>query len=160
MENHGLAGSALPWGMGNTYAIMALRRKRAYLAGEIEAAERTTSKQRETLATLDATIRLFEPTSNPELIAAIRPTSRGTLFRHGEQMRLCLDALREADGPISARAITLHAMEAKGLPTDNPRIVTAVTQQARVALHRLEAKGIARRIICEPDTWWELVGAV
>ena len=43
--------------MRDTYAILALRRKRAYLAGEIAKAERVIAKQRETLASLDTTWR-------------------------------------------------------------------------------------------------------
>jgi hypothetical protein len=145
--------------MGDTYAIMALHRKRAHLAGEIEAAERTIVGLRKTLATLDATIRLFEPTSNPELIPAIRPTRRGLFFRHGEQMRLCVSALREAQGPLSARQVAVYAMQAKGLPLDNGPILASITVQLRVALHRLKAKGIVQEIISRPETWWELDGA-
>jgi hypothetical protein len=44
------------------------------------------------LKNLDATIQIFQPTSNPELIPAIRPTRRGLFFRNGEQMRLFLAA--------------------------------------------------------------------
>ncbi len=51
--------------MRDTYAILALRRKRAYLAGEIAKAERLIAQQRDTLAALDATIQLCEPTTNP-----------------------------------------------------------------------------------------------
>ena len=76
--------------MGDTYAILALRRKRAHLAGKIEAAECAIARDRAALAALDATIHLFEPETNPELIPAIRPTRHGLFFRHGEQTRLCL----------------------------------------------------------------------
>jgi hypothetical protein len=57
------------------YAIAALRHKRARLAGEIEAAERASVKQRETLATVDATPRLFHPDADPAPITSIRPIS-------------------------------------------------------------------------------------
>jgi hypothetical protein len=142
--------------MGDTYAILALRRKRAYLAGEIAATERAVASKRETLAMLDATIRLFEPTGNPELIPAIRPTRRGLFFRHGEQTRLCVAALREADGPRSARQVAAYAMLAKGLPVDNAPILASITVQVRVALGRLEAKGMVVKIISAPDAWWTL----
>ena len=142
--------------MGDTYAIMALRRKRARLAGEIEADERAIARKRETLATLDATIRLFDPGANTELIPSIRPTRRGLFFRNGEQMRLCVRALREAKQPLSARQVGVRALLAKGLPADNEKIVNSIRVQVRMALGRLEAKGIVRRIISQPDTWWEL----
>jgi len=142
--------------MRDTYAILALRRKRAYLAGEIAQAEHRLANKRKVLATLDATIQLFEPTTNPELIPAIRPTRHGLFFRHGEQTRLCISALREANRPLSARQVAGYAMLAKGLPTDNAPILAAITVQVRVALGRLQAKGVVVKIICRPDAWWEL----
>ncbi len=143
--------------MRDTYTILALRRKRAYLAGEIGKAGRLIAKQRETLAALDATIHLFEPTTKPELIPAIRPTWRGLFFRQGEQTRFCVSALREAERPLSARRVVVYAMEAKGLPTDNAPIVAKITVQVRVALGRLEAEGMVVKIIRAPDAWWALV---
>jgi hypothetical protein len=142
--------------MRDTFAIMALRRKRAYLAGEIARAEQVLAKQREALAALDATIQLFAPTTNPDLIPAIRPTRRGLFFRHGEQTRFCVSALREAERPLSARQVAVYAMQAKGLPTDNAPILASITVQVRVALGRLEGKGMIRKIISRPDAWWEL----
>jgi len=62
---------------GDTYAIIALRRKRAHLAGEIEAAQRALMKQRHALSMLDAVLNIFEPATNPELIPPIRPVKRG-----------------------------------------------------------------------------------
>ena len=74
------------------------------VGSEITHAERQlVADKGKVLATLDATIHLFAPATNPELIRAVRPTRRGLLFRLGEQMRLCLDALREAGVPMSAR---------------------------------------------------------
>jgi hypothetical protein len=73
--------------MRDAYAILALRRKRAYLPGEIAQAERHLAGKYTALKNLDATIQLFQPTTNPELTPAIRPTRRGLFFRQGEQMR-------------------------------------------------------------------------
>ena len=136
---------------------MALRRKRAYLAGEIAQAERQLADKYRTLKTLDATIQLFAHATNPELIPAIRPTRRGLFFREGEQMRLCITALRETGQPMSARQVAEHAMRAKGLPTDNAPILRSIAVQVRVALGRLEGKGMVVRIVSAPDAWWALV---
>jgi hypothetical protein len=92
--------------MADTHAIYSLRWKRAHMAGEIEAAQRAIAKQRVTLATLHAVIRMFEPTTNPELIPAIRPVRvRDPLFWRGEATRLVLVALREAEKPVQVRYI-------------------------------------------------------
>jgi len=144
--------------MGDQFAIFALRRKRARLAGEIDAAQRALAKQREKLATLDAVIRMFEPTSNPELIAPIRPArGRCVFFRHGEQMRLAVSALRDAGKPVSCRYVAEFAMAAKGL---NPEGVVQerIIEGVRAALERLGRRGLARKIVEWPETWWELEG--
>ena len=52
--------------MRDTYAILALRGKRAYLAGEIAKAEQVLAVQRKVLATVDATIQ-----RNPSYSAGI-----------------------------------------------------------------------------------------
>lgn len=143
--------------MGDTFAILALRRKRARLAGEIEAIERTITPLRLALPQLDAVIRLFEPKSNPELIPAIRPTRHGLFFRRGEQARLILSALRDAGKPVRAPWVAEHTMLVKGIPVDDAEVRTAIATQTRVALARLEKRGSVRRIIQAPETWWELM---
>ena len=143
--------------MGTYYAIMQLREKRARLAGQIEKAERALDATRRDLANLDAVIRLFEPKANPELIPSIRPVSRRNLFfRHGEQMRLACDMLRDAEKPMRCRSIAEGVMMRKGLPTEDPTLVQTISLQVRVALFRLEARGLARRIVKAPEAWWEL----
>jgi hypothetical protein len=141
----------------DTFLILGLRRKRARLAGEIAAAEQRLAPVREALTQVDALIRLFEG-SNPELIPPIRPTPRCLFFRHGEQQRLCVAALREAGRPLPTRKVTDYVMLAKGLPSGNAAVREKVAQQTRTALVRLEKRGKVRRVVCEPEMWWELVG--
>ncbi len=136
--------------------MSALHRKRAYLGGEIQAAETALNTQRDTLSTLDAVIRRCKPDSDPELIPASRPSSwRCMFFRHDEQRRVCLDALRDAKEPMSARNVAEYAMAAKGLDVE-PRVRAKITEKVRQTLHGLAAKGIVRKLIGWPDTWWEL----
>jgi hypothetical protein len=144
--------------MPDTFAILGLRRKRARIAGEIAQAERRIEPLREALAHLDAVLRIFDATSNPELIPAIRPTTRGAFFRRGEQMRLCLEALREAKGPLRARSVAEYAMLEKGLPVDDRRVCEGIADQVRIALTRLERRGVVRKVMVAPEVWWELVG--
>jgi hypothetical protein len=145
--------------MPDTFVVSGLRRKRAHLAGEIELAQRLIDKQRGTLATLDAVIRLFEPQSNPELIASIRPAGQRCLFfRRGEQTRLCVSALREAGKPVTTRQVADYAMAAKGLDPE-PRVRERIIEHVRGTLTRLADKGVTRKIVERPDVWWELVGS-
>ena len=142
-----------PAGMRNTYAILALRRKRAHLAGEIEAAERAIARQRASLANLDAALLLFDAERDPTLIPSVRPIRIRLYFRHGEQIRLCLEAVREADAPLETRQVAAFAMRAKGLDTGDLELLAAIVVQVRVALHRLAAKGLIFRIGGKHCVW-------
>jgi hypothetical protein len=144
--------------MRYTYAISALRDKRARLAGAIEVAERALVKQREELATLDATLRLFHPDADPNHVTPIRPMVRLTMFRHGEQRRLCQEAIRDAGTPIPTRLVCEYLMRAKGVDIADRPLRREILEHTRKALMRLEARGVVRRVITEPEVWWELVG--
>ena len=62
--------------MRYTFAISALRDKRARLLGEIESLERKAAKLRQDMANIDATLRLFHPDADPSHITPIRPRWR------------------------------------------------------------------------------------
>ena len=146
------------WGMGTYYAIIQLREKRARLAGDIAKAERVLAANQRNLANLDAVIRLFDPETNPELIPSIRPVSRRSLFfKHGEQQRLVCNVLRVAGKPMRCRTVAEDVMLRKGMPVENEALVQSVSLQVRVALFRLEERGITRRIVKAPETWWEMM---
>ena len=143
--------------MGTTFVISGLRRKRAHLAGEIEAEERHQAERREALAALDAVLRMFEPQSNPDMIASIRPcTRRNLFFRRGEQSRLCIAALRDASGPVSCRQVVDYCLAAKGLHDLEPQVRAQMTEHIRATLVRLAERGVVRKIVERPETWWEL----
>jgi len=48
-------------------------------------------------------------------------------------------------------------MAAKGLPVDDADLRGRVSEQVRIALARLKRRGVVRRVMREPDVWWELV---
>jgi len=140
------------------YAISALRDKRARLLGEIESLERQAARLRHDMANIDATLRLFHPDADPSHITPIRPRWRGVYFRMGERARLCLEALRDAGGPLRQGGVAEYVMRAKGMdPADRPLQATIVNNVG-VSLFRLAKIGTVRRVIVEPEVWWELVG--
>jgi hypothetical protein len=140
--------------MGTAILLFGLKNKRARMAGEIEAEERRQAKRREALETLDAVIRMFEPQSNPELIAPIRPYSVSNLyFKRGEQMRLCIAAMREANNPISCRQIVDFCLAAKALSGIDSKVRAQITEHVRAALVRLAERGLVRKIVERPETW-------
>jgi hypothetical protein len=143
--------------MAESHVISALKTKRARLAGEIIQAQEIVARRTKELLAIDAVILLFSPDCDPDMIAPIRPTSHGLFFRYRELGRLCLDAMRKAGRPVTLGWIADVAMAAKGLPDDN-RLRKHVMDTARQALARMEHRGMVRKIIAEPEVWWELVG--
>jgi hypothetical protein len=128
--------------MGDQVTIAGLRRKRGHLAGEIEAAERAITRQRALLANLDAVLLLFDTTGDPSLIPSVRPVKRGTVFRHGEMIRLVLTTMRNSGKPLSVKTVTEVVAAGRGLdPRDCPlRLI--LERQVRDALMRMTRKGV------------------
>jgi hypothetical protein len=142
--------------MGIAFVISGLRRKPAHLAGQIEAEETRQAERREGLTTLDAVIRLFEPQSNPELIAPVRPctTVRNLFFRRGEQMRLCIQALREAAKPIPCRQVVDFCVAAKGPhDLDSIRCHEKFPKTKTRSNSEVATKPAGKRC-CEKDSAW------
>jgi hypothetical protein len=143
-------------GMGDTFVISGLRNKRARIAGEIAAAQRALDQRRAELAQLDAAIRMFTPDCNPDMIPPIRPGSHGLFFSYGELPRMCLGILREAKGPMRFDHIVDRVILAKGIEPDG-HLRRHIRDTTRGALIRMAARRRVRRVLDEPDVWWELV---
>ena len=82
----------------NTYAIPALKEKRAAIAGRVNSLKKQISRHHKELPNLDATIALFEPSYKIGSIKPKRTQKRSKLFKLGELGRLIIDALRRAEG--------------------------------------------------------------
>jgi hypothetical protein len=101
------------------FAISALARKRAELAGEIQAAEVRLRELRASLAHVDATIRLFDPAYPIAQIAPKKPQpERPVLFERGELGRTILDILRTATEPRTVAQIAGEVMGRLGMAED------------------------------------------
>ena len=157
--HHGVGDSPRAWayhtGMGDTFAISALRRKRARIAGEIIAAERAIAQRREELMMIDAVLLMFSPDCHPDMIPPIRPGSHGLFFKYRELPRLCLDILREARVPVRFDHLVARVIAARGIEPDG-HLRRHIADTTRAALLRMTRRGIVRRLVNEPDTWWEL----
>ena len=107
-------------------AVNALRRMRARIAGEIEMHTREISRLRVELVHLDATLRLFDPATNPNDIPATRRYPRRTeWFARGEVTRRLYETLR-IDGVIWPREVARRAMADKNIPETDKRIAQEI----------------------------------
>jgi hypothetical protein len=106
----------LPLPDNQPVAVNALRNKRAEIAGMIAMYEREVDRLRAELVHVDATLRLFDPGTDPADIAALRRFPRRTeYFARGEVTKRVYDALRAAP-EIRAQDIADQAMRDKGMP--------------------------------------------
>ena len=143
--------------MAEPHVISGLKAKRARIAGEIIQAQEIVARRTEQLLAIDAVLRIFTPGTDPNMIAPIRPSTRGLFFQYRELGRICLDVLREAKGPVTLDHIASVAMEIKGFPDDR-RLRRQIGDTARQSLMRMAREGKVRAVVKHPDTWWELVG--
>lgn len=127
---------------GSRYALAALKDKRASIASDIVECESRLRHLKEALVHVDATLLLLDPELEPGSIPTKRPTRRVKLFRQDQLGRLILDALREADGPMSAPAVTAAVVEAGGY---GDGALKAVAPRVRGNLAYLERRGMVRK---------------
>ena len=112
----------------NTYAIPALKEKRAAIAGRILSLKKQISRHHKELASLDATITLFEPTYKIGSIKPKRSQRRSKLFKLGELGRLCIDALRRAETQLSTAEIVSAVSSAIGQGKPSEAVLRATVR--------------------------------
>jgi hypothetical protein len=139
---------------GNRYALSALKNKRAALAAESVQLERQLRHRRESLAHVDACLRLLDPTLRVESIPNKRLPKHINLFRQGELGRLILGTLREADGkPLSPPEIVAAIMRKGGIDSDARNVLRV---RVRSNLGYLERRGKVTKLGERKDAKWKL----
>ena len=98
----------------NTYAIPALKEKRAAIAGRIISLKKQLARHKRELVSLDATIHLFDPSYKVGSVKPKRPKNQAQLFKMGQLGRIIIDTLRRADGPLSSNEVVIAVAEAAG----------------------------------------------
>src|SRR4051812_13956555 len=94
----------------NEFVVSGLVKRRAALAGEIEAMHETLRKMVADLENLDATIVQFDPTFKVESIKpkGFRPPSDWS--NRGQMSRIVLNTLRMASEPLTSREIAMQML--------------------------------------------------
>ncbi len=129
--------------MENQHVLSGLIRKRAEVAGELEAAQNRVRQLIIDIDNVDATIRLFQPDID---LAEIRPKPlppRHAAFK-GEISRLIMNVLRETGLALTTKDITLRVMADRGLNVSDPRLARTVQKRVGAALRHLRTRGTVR----------------
>lgn len=123
--------------------LSGLVRKRAELAGEVDALRARLAAIAADIGHLDATIRLFDPDYD---LASIRPKRpRGPdVARPGEMSRFVLGVLRDATEPVPTPVIAARLMAERGTDGQDRKLVRNVTKRVCMALRHQERRGAVR----------------
>jgi hypothetical protein len=127
--------------MGDIILLQNLRRKRAYLQGQIEAKECQLGCLREDLETIDRMLRLLDAGSDPTAIKGVRRYLRLDGFSQGDITRLTFEALRDAKEPMAMPELATAIGNRKGW-SDCPEL----RSRLRSTLGRLVKEGRLKKI--------------
>ena len=117
---------------GDTFAIGALVRKRAELAGLIELRRAELDTLTANLGHLDATLRLFDSEIRLDAIRPKAPRPAADPGRPEITTRMVLDVLRRAGEPLSAKEIAARLLAEMGVAGD-AKLVRDTAESVRKA---------------------------
>lgn len=129
--------------MTEPHVLSGLVRKRAELAGEIEALHKRMSQMIADLSNLDATILLFDPDYEIEGIKPKQFRPPDDWSKRGEMARAVLAVLRRADKPMMCREIAQQIMIERGLDGKDERLLNLMRQRVATALRHQRNIGTA-----------------
>ncbi|MBV9814027.1 MAG: hypothetical protein JO326_14860 [Acetobacteraceae bacterium] len=127
--------------MEHEHVVSGLLRKRAELAGELEALQARAGELIASLDGLDTAIRLFAPDAELDAVGPKRPAVLHAAMP-GQTSRAVLEALRDAAQPFTTRELTLHAMAGRGLDADDHALFLTVQKRALASLRNLRMRGL------------------
>jgi hypothetical protein len=137
-------------------AVNALRAMRARIAGEIDMHTREIARLRTELIHLDATMRLFDPETDPNDVPALhRYPKRTEWFARGEVTRRTYEALRD-EGTVSPRELAQRAMIEKDISETDRKVRRDITALFTNVAYYLTQRGKLVKIGRGPDARWKL----
>ncbi len=134
-------------------AVDYLVRLHADLGGRILENRKEAKRLAESMQHVEAVIRLFDPAYNVTRIAARRRYKTNGLFKRGTILRNALDALRQAQGPLTAREITERMLAARGVPAPAAKTMRSLIASVQTSLQNHDGKTVGRLGDGIPGRW-------
>jgi predicted nuclease with TOPRIM domain len=135
--------------------IVALVKRRADLAGELNDTQGRLNQLHADLAALDDVIKQFDPDYR---LDSIRPRYRrqASTAETASISRAVLDTLRRAGEPLSAKAIGALVMAERGLNEQDRALVRSMTKRVDMALRYQRTNGMVEARDGEAGVIWGL----
>jgi hypothetical protein len=142
--------------MADPHVISALRGKRAEVAGLIDSLERQLAQHRADLMHLDGVLRLFQPERDPAEIRPKQVRGRNRYFGRGELARLCREAFRDADSPLTVADLAASVIAAKGFDAGDAVLRKALGDLVKATLAAMRRRGVVEKIGPGRGVRWKL----
>jgi len=123
--------------------LSGLIRKRQEIAAELDGVQARLRQLILDIDAVDATIRLFQPDINLDVVK-VRPTPRRHEAHRGDTSRLILSLLREAREALSHRKITQQVMMARGLNLADRALCQTMRDRVGASLRGMRERGAVR----------------
>ena len=138
-----MANELVPPDAEHPRVLHGLLRKRAEIVDKIEENQLDRRKLLADLAHVDGAICLFSPDIDLGAIKA-KTIRFGNWSPKGAVTRPLYDALREAKGPLTANAIAMKIITAKGLDVEDPEVLRSMFKRVRFCLRDQRNRGFVR----------------
>ena len=125
------------------HTITGLLTKRADLFNEAERIRDRLAEIKNDVAAIDRVLGTLGYTGN--LDAEMPRQKREVLFGRGELTRGCLDALRDASGPMTSRQVAQTMLSVAGQDARDRKLMTEHTRRVSKALRILKQAGSVRQ---------------
>lgn len=122
-------------------AKFTLLRLHAELGGKIKDNKREAQRLAADMRHVEAVLKLLEPGYDVRPIA-VRRRKPNPWFKRGTVYRNALDALRKADGPLTAREITERMLQARGITDAKPRAIRDLAGAITSSLRNHKGSGV------------------
>lgn len=120
--------------------LSGLIRKRQEVAADLDVAQSKVKQLILDIDALDATLRLFQPDIDLEVVR-VRPVPRRHQAHRGDTSRLVQTLLREAGHPLTHRDITQRVMTARGLNLADRDLCQTMRDRVGASLRGMRQRG-------------------
>lgn len=142
--------------MTNPQAIAALKDKKAALLEQIRHREKQLRGLRADLAHVDHTLQLFSPESVRRDDKGRAVLSIQGYYKYKEIPVLCLETLKAAGAPMTARALAMALIARKKLPANDPAIFHMTRIRLLQYLRSALKRGVVARTMTKRGAEWEI----
>ena len=139
--------------MAETHVLSALFDKYSEILGQLKQAERQANSHSQSLAHIEAVIRLYRPEWTADGVKARKPHKPPRWPSRGAGMRTALAILRDATEPLTTRQIVLMVLDRLNMPKPDYDNLKLICSSFNSALRNKAARGGLTLIEGRPVRW-------